>query len=368
MSKFTDKEIFDLLKDSIARKFLQENSAQSPDISDWRGLDISNFQEDLFEKTKSSVSEKWFYTYFKTEFKKLPRIDMLNLLAQYCGYRNWAQYVHKKEVEFFDKPEKPKADEIIPDSIPQEIPPTEEREQEEASPLLIEKEPNNEVVSPTETTKDNEQKEEKKKQKKWIAIGAGLVLLLGGAGFGMYEAFFSDKMYEFCFIDSDRTAPIKTPIEVTIFREGFTPLVLNTTSGCVAFESPRDTLKMAVSSPYHKVDTLRINLNNYREAERIVLNPDDYKVMLHYYSHSAKDLKERIKKLNQMIDDNALIYQVYDNDVFGVEILSKQQYINLMTLPTSTLKNYTLIESERNKQGKIVKLKFKIQQDETELP
>ncbi|OFM82970.1 hypothetical protein [Weeksella sp. HMSC059D05] len=366
MSKFTDKEIFDLLKDSIARKFLQENSAQSPNISDWRGLDISNFQEDLLQKTKSSVSEKWFYTYFKTEFKKLPRIDMLNLLAQYCGYRNWAQFVHKKEVEFFNKPEKPKAEIILADTLPQKISPTEKKEN--IGLPLIENKPKKEEILVPDTEKVNEQKEEKKKQKKWIAIGAGLVLLLGSVIFGMYKAFFTDKTYEFCFIDSDRVAPIKTPIEVTIFREGFTPLVLNTTSGCVMFESPRDTLKMAVSSPYHKVDTLRINLNNYRETERIVLNPDDYKVMLHYYSHSAKNLKERIKKLNQMIDDNALIYQVYDNDVFGVEILSKQQYINLMTLPTSTLKNYTLIESERNKQGKIVKLKFKIQQDETELP
>ena len=66
-----------------------------------------------------------------------------------------------------------------------------------------------------------------------------------------------------------------------------------------------------------------------------------------------------------MIADDALIYQVYDNDFFGVEILSKQQYINLVTMPTTSLKNFSLIESER-KNGKIVKLKFKIQQDEND--
>lgn len=360
MSKFTDKEIFDLLKDSIARKFLQENSAQSPDITDWRGADISTFQEDLFAKTKSTVSEKWFYTYFKSDFQKLPRIDMLNLLANYCGYRNWAQYVHKKEVEFFNKPEKPKAEEISSDDS---IDFKEEKINSEETVELI--------YSNDQKSKEtiiNKKSSTKEKTKKWIGLSAGLIVLFSGLGVGVYELFLKDRSYEFCFIDSDRTTPIKTPIEVTIFREGFTPLVLNTNTGCVTFESPRDTLKMAVSSPYHKLDTLRINLNNYREPEKIVLNADDYKVMLHYYSHSAKDLKQRIQKLNQMIDDNALIYQVYDNDVFGVEILSKQQYINLMTLPTSTLKNYTLIESDRNKQGKIVKLKFKIQQDETDNP
>lgn len=359
MSKFTDKEIFDLLKDSIARKFLQENAAQSSDMTDWRGVDITTFQEDLLDKTKATVSEKWFYTYFKSDFKKLPRIDMLNLLAQYCGYRNWAQYVHKKEVEVFDKPEKPKLDPIHY--------PTEKNE-EEIVENNIEKVENSapKIVEPIiEKTSVPTSTERKPKPKKWLGWGLGIVTVIGGLGIGAYELF-KDRTYEFCFIDSDRTTKITSPIEVTILREGFTPLVLNTNSGCVAFESPRDTLLMAVNSPYHKVDTLKINLKNYKDAENIVLNADDYKVMLHYYSNSAKDLKERVKKLNQMIDDNALIYQVYDNDVFGVEILSKQQYINLMTLPTTTLKNYTLIESERNKQGKIVKLKFRIQHDETD--
>ncbi|WP_068597125.1 hypothetical protein ACF3NR_07605 [Vaginella massiliensis] len=357
MSKFTDKEIFDLLKDSVARKFLQENSAQSNDVTHWRGVDITTFQEDLLDKTKSTVSEKWFYTYFKSEFKKLPRIDMLNLLAQYCGYRNWAQYVHKKEVEVFGKPEKPKLD-LIEQPTSLESEPIEARQNIEVREEPSIENKSNPIPSPVEATP-------KTKLSKWFGYGLGIMILVGGLAIGAFQLF-KDPTYEFCFIDSDRTSRITTPIEVTILREGFTPLVLNTNTGCVSFESPRDTLYMAVSSPYHKVDTLKINLKNYTKAENIVLNADDYKVMLHYYSNSAKDLKERVKKLNQMIDDNALIYQVYDNDVFGVEILSKQQYINLMTLPTTTLKNYTLIESERNKQGKIVKLKFKIQHDETD--
>lgn len=67
--------------------------------------------------------------------------------------------------------------------------------------------------------------------------------------------------------------------------------------------------------------------------------------------------------LDDMIADDALIYQVYDNEYFGVEVLSKKQYINLVSLPTSSLKNFTLIEAER-KNGKIIKLKFKIHSDE----
>jgi hypothetical protein len=103
LSKFTDIEIFEILKKSIAERFLEENSAQSTDLSQWKGQEIVVFQDDLFNKTKSTVSEKWFYTYFKSDFKKLPRIDMLNLLSQYCGYKSWAHFLRQKEIEIFGK-------------------------------------------------------------------------------------------------------------------------------------------------------------------------------------------------------------------------------------------------------------------------
>ena len=48
-----------------------------------------------------------------------------------------------------------------------------------------------------------------------------------------------------------------------------------------------------------------------------------------------------------------------------IDSRTKQQYINLVTMPTTSLKNFSLIESE-SKNGKIVKLKFKIQQDESD--
>jgi hypothetical protein len=56
---------------------------------DWSLNDIRDFQADLESVCKSSVSEKWFYTHLKNESDKLPRIDVLNLLSCYCGYKNW---------------------------------------------------------------------------------------------------------------------------------------------------------------------------------------------------------------------------------------------------------------------------------------
>ena len=357
MSKFTDIEIFEILKKSIAKRFLEENSAQSDNISDWRGQEITSFQDDLFNKTRSTVSEKWFYTYFKSDFKKLPRIDMLNLLSQYCGYKNWAHFVQIQKNEHFGT-NKVEESTIEAEKTENNLP--KNNFSEEVSTEII---PENQ-----ESINKEEEPEKPKKTKpklKLISMISAAILVLCGIGAGVYYSFFDQKEYEFCFVDADRQTAVTNSVEVTIIRDGFTPLYLSTKTGCIKFESQRDTIKMFVSSPYYKQDTFKVNLHQYNQPEKLLLEPDDYKIMLYYYSNSAKDLKQRIAKLDQMIANNALIYQVYDNDFFGVEILSKQQYINLVTMPTTSLKNFSLIESE-SKNGKIVKLKFKIQQDEND--
>ncbi|WP_313374873.1 hypothetical protein [Chishuiella sp.] len=355
MSKFTDIEIFEVLKKSIVDRFFEENSAQSANISNWKGQEITSFQEDLFNRTKSTVSEKWFYTYFKSDFKKLPRIDMLNLLAQYCGYKNWAHFLNVKNIEYFDTTKvETRPNEVI------------EKEEFPLSQIEDKKEEKLQTTEQVVIKEDTITEGKLRKSKlKIVSIVVSIVLILGGIFTACYFLFFAQKEYEFCFVDSDRQTPIKNSVEVTIFRDGFTPLYLSTKTGCIKFKSQKNIVKMFVSSPYYKQDTFKVNLHQYNQPEKLLLDPDDYKVMLYYYSNSAKDLKQRISKLNQMIADNALIYQVYDNDFFGVEILSKQQYINLVTIPTTSLKNFSLIESE-TKNGKIVKLKFKIQQDEND--
>jgi len=337
LNKISEIELFELLKKDITKRFFESNSASSQNISDWKGQDIVTFQEDIFAKTKSTVSEKWFYTYFKSDFRKLPRIDMLNILSQYAGHSSWAAFSRIHQNNHHILPDLP---EIIVKPGP-EIRPQEERVQKEIAPetKIAKKKPNYFL---------------------WSLFAA---LVLGITGIGIYFGFFYQKTYEFCFLDADRNTYITDPIEITIAREGFTPLELVSENGCVEFSSMEDTLLMTVSSPYHKQDTFKINLHQYQGKENIRLEPDDYKVMLRHYSKSSQSVKERIKMLDEMIADNALIYQVYDNEYFGVEVLSKKQYINLVSLPTSSLKNFTLIEAER-KNGKIVKIKFKIHSDE----
>lgn len=351
MNKISDIELFELLKKDITKRFFESNSATSRDISDWKGQDIVTFQEDVFNKTKSTVSEKWFYTYFKSEFKKLPRIDMLNLLAQYAGYSGWAEFSLKfEEIITEESPETSFTEKII---IPIPEQPVPEPVKTETVPGMDEKK-NDEVFGIST---------EKKKKRNWILFLIIGLLVSGIAAAVIYFTVFYKKTYEFCFIDADRNSFVTEPLEITVNRQGSNPLELMTQNGCIEFASTEETLILTVNSTYYKKDTFKINLHQYQGKENIRLEPDDYKVMLRHYSKSSQSVKERIKMLDQMISDDALIYQVYDNEYFGVEVLNKKQYINLVSLPTTSLKNFTLIEAER-KSGKIVKIKFKIHSDE----
>ncbi len=124
---------------------------------------------------------------------------------------------------------------------------------------------------------------------------------------------------------------------------------------------------MVVSSPYYKTDTIRRNLENAPTSENIELIPDDYAIMLYYYSNSIQDLKKKRESLSYLISDNALIYQIYDNDQYGVETLDKQRYINLVTTPTTSLENLQVIDTKMEN-GKIVLIKFKINEDDKQHP
>lgn len=87
---------FEQLKKSVQAQYLTEYTPSFDEISKWKGIDIIYFQEDLRKKAKGNISEKSFYTYFKTSpVTKLPRIDMLNLLSIYAGFDSW--YDFKKQ-------------------------------------------------------------------------------------------------------------------------------------------------------------------------------------------------------------------------------------------------------------------------------
>lgn len=378
---------FEQLKNEVQTQYLENHTPSFDDISKWKGIDIIYFQEDLRKIAKGNISEKSFYTYFKNSpVTKLPRIDMLNILCVYTGYVSW--YDFKKNHLFAD--EILKEHEDLADAALKKLE-DEQANSEVFSITLQEPEKNNKnplistlevekIVDLQNSTTDNQIiKAENQiinqdnlshskstislvKKYLWLSISAILAILVGLLGFK--DELFSKKFY-YSFIDADRNSKINAELQVQILKENESPILyVAKPNEPFVYTTKSKTLKMVVSSPYYKTITIQRNLENAPEAENIELKPNDYAIMLFYYSKSIKDLKKKRVTLNYLISDNALIYQVFDNQFYGVETMDKQRYINLVTLPSTSLEKLEVIDTQINKAGKIIMIKFKIGTDE----
>lgn len=378
---------FEQLKSEVQSEYLGDHTPSSEDISKWKGIDIIYFQEDLRKKGKGNISEKSFYTYFKSSpVSKLPRIDMLNILSVYAGYVSWYDFkknhlfanellqesddleaaeIEKLELEVANAPAIEQTD---PKSgnIPKEL---EIERTASVEDLVLQDIPtvNQNVNTNYKNIRQNVQEEKKSTfdlVKKYIWLGISAILAISVGLLGFKDELFSKKFY-YSFIDADRNSKINAELQVQILQENESPILyVAKPNEPFVYTTKSKMLTMVVSSPYYRTDTIQRNLENAPEAENIELKPNDYAIMLFYYSKSIKDLKKKRVSLNYLINDNALIYQVFNNKFYGVETMDKQRYINLVTLPSTSLENLDVIDTQTDKSGKIVMIKFKIDSDE----
>jgi hypothetical protein len=371
---------FEQLKKDVQAQYLKEYTPSHDDISKWKGIDIIYFQEDLRKKAKGNISEKSFYTYFKNSpVTKLPRIDMLNLLSIYAGYGSW--YEFKKQHLFAG--ELLTDDEDLEDTELKELektvsasldlpksdihPPKLEFKASENIDLQKSNTDNQTINKNTEISQINNSEVAKPKKnffKKnvWAIVTSILIITTGLLGFK--DVIFS-KTYKYCFTDADRGASVINTLEIKVIKENESPILYKIKPGeCFYYSTKDKILKMQISSPFYEYLEVSRSLENAPDEETIELKPDDYKMAVNYFS--VKDangnpelLKQKRKQLENLISNNAVIYQVYDNATYGIETLDKQKYITLVTTPTTSLKNLSVIEMKKDK-GKIISIKFKI--------
>jgi hypothetical protein len=371
---------FEQLKKDVQAQYLKEYTPSHDDISKWKGIDIIYFQEDLRKKAKGNISEKSFYTYFKNSpVTKLPRIDMLNLLSIYAGYGSW--YEFKKQHLFAG--ELLTDDEDIEDNELQELEKTVSaslnlpKSEIQPKKLDIKASENidlqksnteNQTISQNSEISQRSNSEVAKPKKNflkknaWVIITSVLIITTGLLGFK--DTIFS-KTYKYCFTDADRGASVINTLEIKVIKENESPILYKIKPGeCFYYSTKDKILKMQISSPFYEYLEVSRSLQNAPDEETIELKPDDYKMAVNYFS--VKDangnpelLKQKRKQLENLISNSAVIYQVYDNATYGIETLDKQKYITLVTTPTTSLKNLSVIEMKKDK-GKIISIKFKI--------
>ena len=278
----------------------------SSSVSDWKGQDIVNFQEELLIKVNAHISEKWFYTHMKSGHDKLPRIDMLNLLSKYAGYTDWNDFVYKNS-------------------------------QQTNEPII------------------------KSGNRYFIIVPLLVVGII--AVFYLLFKLMNTREYNFCFYDADtKEAITNSVIEISLLKEGESAVkFLSGENGCFTLKTDQLYVEMVVSAPYYRGDTIKRTLRKFNRDERFALRANEYAMMLRFFSEgNTGDWQKRRTRLEAMFDDAAMIYQVHDDHrATGMELLSKWEFIDKMTMPSHNLKRIDILDTKYMNE-KIMVLRYRI--------
>lgn len=301
---------FDSLKKKIVATMQQSFPGISSSISEWKGQDIVNFQEELLQKVNAHISEKWFYTHMKSERDTLPRIDVLNLLSKYAGYADWSDFVYKNSSKLA-KPDLKSGNRYF-------------------------------IIVPL------------------LVLGVLSIFLL-------INKLISNREYTFCFYDADTKEPItNTKMEVSILLDNESPVnYLCSPDGCFTFKTDQSFIRMVVNTPYYRDDTIRRTLKKFNPEEMIGLKANEYALMLKYFSElNVQDWQKRRAKMDEMFAEDAMIYQVMgDMRGTGMELYNKWEFIDKMTMPAKSLKNIEILNTKYIG-DEIVVLRFRTSEDD----
>lgn len=299
-----DLAIFNILKEALLKKYQQAYPYWQQPIQEFKGKEIARLQDLLLEKAGGRISEKWFYTHIKPyENKKLPRVDVLDLLSQFVDCKDWADFVAKHPIK--------------------------------------------------------KQTTSKKSTSRILILGSLLFLSFLVFAFS-FQGIFKNN-YQVCFVDADLGTTLKnTAIELYILKEGESPIIGKAdATGCYTFKKVGDEITFFVKAEHYKRDTFHRKLPQQIATEIIKLKIDDYAMMIHLFSTAkVEDWKKRRAQLDQMIAENAVIIQVANQSGIGMEMYNKKSFINKLTIPVSGLKNLKILEIEYDEEGKIEQLRF----------
>ncbi|MEI6576005.1 MAG: hypothetical protein WCO63_07505 [Bacteroidota bacterium] len=283
----------------------------NPVIEEWKGQEIVDFQEELLIKVNARLSEKWFYTHIKSNYKALPRIDVLNLLSQYAAYKNWDDFVYH----------------------------------------------NSDVKTPLTPLAN-------KTGNKYFYLVPAIAIVIMGVFIFLFMSI-NTREYKFSFYDTDTKEAIKNcRIEITVLGENESPQnYLCDTLGNFLIRTDNSKIKMIVQSPYYIRDTVERIMKKFNRNEKVGLHANEYALMLNYFSQmKVADWQKRRTGLDKLLDDKVVIYQVYhDKSQAGMQLFNKWEFIDKLTIPTNSLKNIEILET-RSIAEKIMILKFRVKE------
>ncbi len=294
--KKSERKSLDRLKSQLVSRLKERYPEVPEDISAWKSKEIAKFQEDLLERVNGRISEKWFYTHIKSNHHTLPRIDILDLLSQYVGYKGWDQFIGNK---------------------------TGQTKPVQWLFLLL------------------------------IPLVVVLIVGLYYSGNGSHQFCFVDTY-------SKQIIPAEEIEVFRIKKGESPKKILPDSSGCFTFLTGASSIRLVVKSAYYHTDTIVRQFDERRTFEIVSLKTNDYARILHLLSNDKlKEWTERKKGLERMFTDNAKIYQLMENGNYALAIYNKEEFIRKLMLPSGSLKRLDVLETSYEG-DQISVLRFKI--------
>lgn len=321
---------FEQLKIAVAAAYRSRYPEADADMSAWRGKEIARFREDLAERVGAQISEKSFYTYFKQgALDKLPRADVLDLLSQYTGSADWAEFsaAWMPTLEISMSAEAGQAPETAPATLAQRKP--------------------------------------RRPNWKRLAAATVFVLLLAG-GQWLWAALHKQTFIDckFCLVNADSHEALRGPnIAVHQLYADQSPrlLLADSLTGCFVLQAEAaETLNFVIEAPYHHRQKVSRKPSGRPNAEIIALRTDDYALMLHYFS--TADLagwEARRLQLDGMLAEELQAVQIQPESGQGVAIYNKKEFIDKLTTPIRGLKNIEILETRYDAAGRTTYIRFR---------
>lgn len=294
-------EAFYELKKLVLLRYQETYPYVSLDWKAFSSKDILQLIDDIEENTKQRISEKWIYTHLKPEFnEKLPRKDLLDILAVYCRFDSWDAFVHVH-----------------------------------AEPLLLE-------GTNAKT----------KWAKWWILPFAGLLLL------GVYLSWHF-KQKELPPKTIEKTIQMKDFYTGDEIKDSTIQLFVKENGELKPLDSKKkETLKpeteIVIESPFYSEAKVEKN-----ENKTIILKADDYAMMLKAFIESdIKDWQTRKAQLNTILSPELEVLIHLQNNL-GIEFMNKEEFAKRLIIPTKNTRRWQILSLEQDSSQQIIKIRIK---------
>jgi len=299
-------ELFYLLKQKVLLKYQEQYPFLNGNWKTFSSEDIRNLIDDIEQKTGQTLSEKWIYTHLKpSENHKLPRKDTLNIVSEYVGFSSWDEF------KFLSESQKSN---IVPIAIGSQ---------------------------------------------KSVTLNLSKSLIIAGVlltGFLVY--FLTNKKIEKQTIEiKDEYTLENVPTEnIKIFEvveDKKIPIKVEDSK----IEIENKDSKIIIESPYYKSEEIEIKKDE--KQDKILIKPDDYAMMLKAFMLSdIKDWETRKEQLQKILSDDLEVIAILKNDL-GAEYFNKEEFTQMLVIPSDNLKKMTIIRIENDSDDKIKLIRIK---------